>query len=420
MLGLASTGLARAWQSPEPSKAAEQQSGPLTRAYPRVFLGPGLQLKYVGAILPDGKYRSKHGIYFESNTTLPLGTAALTPDEVKKQEDNNLERQDAVRQQVPPSVGLHQQEQPVEDFQPPQHAVDTAKGHSAFGELRDSVVSLAYGANSVLVSLESVTTDSQQRVIATDPGAHAVHVLARSAKRSFQIIGGPGRRLQEPRGVAVDGNDNIYVSDSKRGVILVYDSNGEFVRTIGTYGDEGMFERPSGIAIDAKAGHLYVVDPPSHTLFIFDLKGDLLARIEPKKGGFSSRTGSTEPGGFRFPQSILVHNDELVVLDASRIHFLTLQGKFLNEFKISTSADWRAGPMPGLFMDAENHIYVSDSGSGTVREYSHDGQLLGTFGQPGIRMGEFNALAGMWADSSGRVYIADAHRVQIFQLSGTK
>ncbi len=348
------------------------------------------------------------------------GQVPLTPEEAKKQADSELAKQDAVRQQVPPSVGLHQQEQPVEDFQPPQHAVDTAKGHSALGELRDSVVSLAYGANSVLVSLESVTTDSQQRVIATDAGAHAVHVLAHSAKHSFQIVGGPGRRLQEPRGVAVDGNDNIYVSDSKRGVILVYDSNGEFVRTIGTYGDEGMLERPSGIAIDAKAGHLYVVDPPSHTLFIFDLKGDLLARIEPKKGGFSSRTGSTEPGGFRFPQSILVHNDELVVLDASRIHILTLQGKFLNEFKVTNGADWRVGPVPGLFMDPENHIYVSDPGSGIVREYGHDGQLLNAFGGPGTGLGEFNGLAGMWADSAGRVYIADAHRVQIFQLSGTK
>jgi hypothetical protein len=71
-------------------------------------------------------------------------------------------------------------------------------------------------------------------------------------------------------------------------------------------------------------------------------------------------------------------------------------------------------------MDAENHIFLSNPGSGTVQEYSHDGQLLRAFGQYGNRMGEFNGLAGLWADSTGRVYIVDARRIQIYQLSGTQ
>jgi sugar lactone lactonase YvrE len=411
LLSLAPAQLAHAWQGPGTAKPA----------YPRVSLGEGLQLKYVGEVSPDGKFRSRLGMFFESHSPEPAAVqAAPTPEEVKRQQDYELAKQAAVRQEVPPSIELHQQEQPVEDFQPHEHAVDNAKGHSALGTLADSVVSFVYGEKPVLVALQSVTTDSQHRVIITDAGAHAVHVLAHSAKHSFQIIGGPGRRLQSPEGVAVDGEDNIYVSDSKRELILVYDSAGQFVRTIGTYGDEGLFERPSGIAIDGKAGHLYVVDPPRHTLFIFDLKGYLLARVEPREGGFSTRAGSPEPGGFQYPQSVLVHNDELVVLDATRIHILTLQGKFLTEFKVTNSADWRKGQIPGLFVDAEGHICVTDPGSGTIREYSREGQFLGAFGQLGIGMGEFNGLAGMWADSAGRVYIADAHRIQIYQMSDTK
>jgi hypothetical protein len=117
---------------------------------------------------------------------------------------------------------------------------------------------------------------------------------------------------------------------------------------------------------------------------------------------------------------VLVHNDEVVVLDSKRIHILDLQGNVLKEFQITSSADYRKGPLPGLFMDAENHIFLSNPGSGTVQEYSHDGQLLRAFGQYGNRMGEFNGLAGMWADSTGRVYIVDARRIQIYQLSGTQ
>jgi DNA-binding beta-propeller fold protein YncE len=426
LLGLVlpnTTQVAHAWKSPAPPAPAGEQPGAAMRAFPRVSLVAGRQLEYVGAFSADGKYKplSKFGLFIDSMKTASISSEApsqiLTPDEKLKQED-------AITKQVPPDIELPRNERLIEDFQPPERAVKVAKGHSVVEELRDSFVSLAYGANRVLVSPQSVTTDSQHRVIVTDAAAHGLHVLAYNARDSFQIVGGQGRRLQSPCGVAVDSEDNIYVSDSERGVVLVYDSEGKFINTIGSFADEGLFERPSGVAIDAKAGHLYVVDPPRHTLFILDLKGNVLARVGSADGtsmGFSTRTGSTEPGGFQYPQSVLIHNNELLVLDSTRVHILNLQGKFLKEFKIANSTDSRdKGPAPGLFMDAENHIYVSDPGSGIVREYTHEGQLLGAFGRPGLRMGEFNAPAGMWADSAGRVYIVDARRVQIFQLSGTK
>ncbi len=332
-----------------------------------------------------------------------------------------LNEEDATKQ-VPPSIELPRDEQFVEDFQPPEHAVKVAKGHSVVEGLRDSIVSLAYGPERVLLEPRLVTTDSRQRVIVTDATAQGLHVLATNAKDSFQIVGGPGKRLQSPNGVAVDGDDNIYVSDSERGVVLIYDSDGRFVRTIGSVGDEGLFERPTGIAIDRKTGHLYVLDPPRHVLFILDLEGKVLARIGTIDGGsgFSTRTGSTEPGRFKDPEAVVVHNDEVIVLDATRIHILDLQGKFLKEFKISKSIDSGKGPEPGLFMDVENRIYVSDPGNGMIRMYNHDGQFLRTFGRPGLRMGEFNAPTGMWADSTGHVYIVDARRIQIFQFKGPK
>ncbi len=71
----------------------------------------------------------------------------------------------------------------------------------------------------------------------------------------------------------------------------------------------------------------------------------------------------------------MVHNDELIVLDGTRIHILDLQGKFLKEFQISSSGELAKGPAPGLFMDAENRIYVSDPRTGIIRMYDHDGRL---------------------------------------------
>ena len=413
---LATSELAYARKSPDAGNdppPAEQ-----SRAFPRVSLGAGRQLEYVGAYSADGKFKplTKFGLFIDSMvSSSPSGqpsSANTLPDAAKLNEED-------VTKQVPPNIELHRDEQFVEDFQPPEHAVKVAKGHSVLEEVRDSIVSLAYGPEKVLLDPRSVTTDSRQRVIVTDAAAHSLHVLSQTAKDSFQIVGGPGRRLQSPSGVAVDGADNIYVSDSERGVVLVYDSEGVFVRTIGSFGDEGLFERPTGIAIDRKAGHLYVLDPPRHVLFILDLEGKVLARVgatDSTRSGFSTRIGSDEPGRFNDPEAVLVHNDEVVVLDAMRIHILDLQGKFLKEFKIQNGVDSRKG----LFMDVDNRIYVSDPGSGTVQMYDHDGKFLRALGRPGIRMGEFDVPAGMWADSTGRVYIVDVRRIQIFRFSGSR
>lgn len=404
-----------------PAAGNDAPSEAAVRAFPRVALGAGRQLEYLGAFSADGKFKplTRFGLFLDSMETSSLNSQP--PSGVPLPDAAKLNDED-VTKQVPPSIELHRDEQFIEDFQPPEHAVKVAKGHSVIEELRDSVVTLAYGPEKVLLDPQSVTTDSRNRVIVTDAAAHSLHVLAYAAKDSFQIVGGPGRRLQAPSGVAVDSDDNIYVSDSERGVILIYDSEGRFIRTLGSVEDEGLFQRPAGIAIDRKAGHLYVLDPPRHVLFILDLEGKVLARVGTidSGSGFSSRAGSTEPGRFQDPVAVVVHNDELIVLDATRVHILDLQGKFLKEFKISSSTDSRKDARPGLFMDAENHIYVSDPGSGMVRTYNHDGQFLRAFGRPGLRMGEFNAPAGMWADSTGRVYIVDARRVQIYQIKGSK
>ena len=358
--------------------SATGHSETAARAFPRVALGDGRQLQYVGAFSADGKFKplTKFGMFIDSMMTASVpyqpAISGAPPDPAKVSEED-------ITKQVPPNIELPRNERLVEDYLPPEHAVKVAKGNSAVAELRDSIVSLVYGDQKVLVAPQSVTTDSQQRIIVTDAAAHGVHVFSYYPKNSFQIVGGPGRRLQSPNGVAVDSDDNIYVSDTERGTVLVYDSEGRFVRSIGSFGDEGLFERPTGIAIDGKAGHLFVLDPPRHMLFILDLQGKVLARVgadDNSGSGFSSRIGSTEPGRFNDPKAVLVHNDELIVLDGTRIHILDLQGKFLKEFKISSSDDLPKSPAPGLFMDAENRIYVSDPGSGMVRVYDHDGGFL--------------------------------------------
>ena len=67
--------------------------------------------------------------------------------------------------------------------------------------------------------------------------------------------------MTTPQCVAVDAQDNIYVTDSEAGKIFVFEPSGKYLRAIGSLkGGEGYFKRPTGIAVDSTEQRIYVTD----------------------------------------------------------------------------------------------------------------------------------------------------------------
>jgi DNA-binding beta-propeller fold protein YncE len=76
--------------------------------------------------------------------------------------------------------------------------------------------------------------------------------------------------------IALDGEGNVYVTDTLNSRIQVFDPNGTYVRTVGRNGDApGMFTRPKGVAVDS-LGDLYVADSGWSNVQIFNQKGQVL------------------------------------------------------------------------------------------------------------------------------------------------
>ena len=184
------------------------------RPSPNLILQGGREVKYVGLFSADANFHGSSKL----NRFLDNATRAPVPD---------------TGQNAVPATALHSYVRFKEDYEPPAHAVAIPEVHSLAGRALDSVVTAVYGHRVVLRTPQRVTTDSRQRLIVSDPGIPAVHVLDPKKKTSFSILGGQGRRLQAPAGVAVDAEDNIYIADSSRGLVLVYDQYGTFVRYIG-------------------------------------------------------------------------------------------------------------------------------------------------------------------------------------------
>ncbi|MBV9087457.1 MAG: 6-bladed beta-propeller [Acidobacteriaceae bacterium] len=258
----------------------------------------------------------------------------------------------------------------------------------------------------------SVITDSRSRLLITDPGIPAVHVFDVEKKKYTMLEGGGGSRFRSPIGIAVDADDNIYVTDSQLGKILVFDSRGKYRRALGALKrGEGFYKRPTGIAIDNAEKKIYVTDTLRDRVYITDMEGTVLK-------SFGER-GDKE-GQFNFPTEVRLSGDSVYVVDAMnfRVQAFDRQGNFRAMFGQIGDVSGSMFRPKGISLDSEGNIYVVDASAESVQVFSRIGELLYRFGRSGTRPAEFELPAGVWIDPKDRVYVADSynHRVQVFQF----
>jgi DNA-binding beta-propeller fold protein YncE len=267
-----------------------------------------------------------------------------------------------------------------------------------------------------LVRPYSIAVDSRGRAIVTDPGANGIHIFDfENHKYKFIERRDKGREsMRSPQCVAVDDQDNIYVSDSEAGKIFVFQSGGKFRRTIGSLkGGEGYFKRPTGIAVDSAAKRIYVTDTLRDKIFVLDMEGAVLQSI--------GRRGNGEVE-FNLPTEVLVRDENVFVVDAMnfRVQFLNRSGGFETEIgRLGDSSGSMFRPK-GIGVDSEGHLYVVDGLWGVIQVFDRQGSLLYYFGTRGTGIGEFQLPAGMFIDHDDRIFVVDSYnrRIQVFRYFG--
>lgn len=77
--------------------------------------------------------------------------------------------------------------------------------------------------------------------------------------------------------MTVGANGNLYLLSEGMGRVYVYDRNEKFLYKFGQKGGEsGKLARPRGLAVDDRAGRVYVVDYQRHAVSAFSLEGEFL------------------------------------------------------------------------------------------------------------------------------------------------
>ena len=200
------------------------------------------------------------------------------------------------------------------------------------------------------------------------------------------VIGsGPGAepgQLDQPRGVTIDKQGNLYVADMANNRVQVFGPDGKSLRTIGSAGSgEGQFQEPRGIAVDSQ-GNLYVADTWNARVQKFDPSGKFLKSWgtgnDIGNGRFALTTDGTEAGNAAAPLGFY-------------------------------------GPR-AIAVDERGNVYIADTGNKRIVVTDGEGKFLYQWGHAGNEPGAFNEPIGIAIDSQGYVYVADTWngRVQVF------
>ena len=231
----------------------------------------------------------------------------------------------------------------------------------------------------------------------------------------------PGGTFNEPWGIAVAPNGNVYVVDTWNYRVQKFTGDGKFLSMWGTNGFGNTpeeFYGPRGIAID-KTGRVYVVDTGNKRVVIFDDKENFVTEF----GMAGMGAGELEE-----PVGIAIDNTGLVYITDTwnqRVQVFspdTTGLTFTSEITWDVAA-WFGQSLenkPFIAVDKDQNVFISDPEGCRVIEFSGTGTPIRTWGDCGFSENQFSLPVGLAFDSSGGLWVSDAgenNRLLHFQAS---
>jgi DNA-binding beta-propeller fold protein YncE len=243
----------------------------------------------------------------------------------------------------------------------------------------------------------------------------------------YSFSGGEEQRLQRPVGVLVDDR-TVYVVDSARSIIDVFDEDGERLRSFGA--SETIV--PLYIAKNPLDDTLYVTDRRARTIHIYEPSGEYLGEFDPQLP--ESELPTFETQGYQWAPVAVEFGDDgtlyvTEILKGHRLMIFSPDGEFVRSVGtagVVTVAD--EAPMvfqfPNGLVYHEDKLYVADSNNRRVQVFDKDGtfdRIVVTQGLPrGIDF--LQPFPSDEADTGGRYIVVDtlAHDATIWSTKDEK
>ena len=226
-------------------------------------------------------------------------------------------------------------------------------------------VDVALARDGVMYVLNRGSSDTEEQMF-----FKRVTVCTVGEEYLFQFSSGgkEGGQMMWPVSIALDKDEQVYISDQGLNRISIFSKDGNFLDKWGTRGrGEGEFDRPAGIVFD--------------------------------------------------------EDDNLLVVDGmnSRVQRYTKDGRFLGGWGKLGNSDGEFSVPWGITLDHLGAVYVADWRNDRIQKFDADGRHLASWGTSGDGDGEFNRPSGVAVDREGVIYVADREneRVQVLGPDGS-
>ena len=246
---------------------------------------------------------------------------------------------------------------------------------------------------------------SNHDIIVSDMGNDRIVVFNENGvfSKAFQHFD-----LKCPNGVFTDKAGRIFVCSRLSNKISLFQSNGEYIKTIMNSLYSGEFseslEKPRGISLNDE-GNLIVCDSENACLRFISPEGNILKTVRK--------------GGLLMPFDCVCYEDKIFVsdLDAHFIKVFDSTGKFLYEFGGYGTGDGNFNRPAGLVVDKTGHLLVCSTGNHRVQVFTLDGKFVSKFGGYGNNMGQLGRPTNLSLLRSGHIVVCelDNNRLQVFE-----
>jgi uncharacterized protein (TIGR03437 family) len=252
-------------------------------------------------------------------------------------------------------------------------------------------------------------------------GSGAVTTIAGDGAYLSRGDGGPAilARLNAPSGLALDGNGNVWISDTANAHIRVVSAASGQINTV--LGGAGQINSPLQITFD-----------PNQNLIIADAAGNRIRELTSPQGALLTLAGTGFPGnsGDGFPAIstslstpggvAMGSNGNIYIADTGndRVRriaggvLITVAGNGQPGFNGDGSGPGSQLHTPaGLCVDSAGNLYIADSGNNRIRQLTPDGNLKTILGPD-----QLSGPRGVAIDSAGNLWIADTGNRRVIVL----
>lgn len=260
----------------------------------------------------------------------------------------------------------------------------------------------------------SVAIDPAGNLLVADTSNSRIQKLSPTGE--FIAASPPNVGLLEPWGVAADSLGNVFVADTWNHRIVQLDSDLRFVRAWGgpSASDQSTdplpleLYGPRGIAVDGE-GNIWVTDTGHNRVLKFSPDGEPLAQF----GGPGS-----EPGQFNEPVGIAIASGgDLLVADTwnGRVQRFDSAFQPAGSYQVAGWEDGNTENKPFVGELADGSVLVSVPDGGRIESIGADGRGRTSWDNFG-ESGKVIRPVGVAVDGRGRIWVADSAGSTLIRL----